>query len=230
MTNSPRVLVADDEKVVRDSFRRVLTADGYAVETVNDGGAALKKAQEEAFDIVFLDLKMPGVDGLEVARSLRKAYPAQQIVIVTGYGSANSALDAARLGICDFVSKPVEPETIQALARAALSRRRSFLAYEPQGEVSHVLWEEEPVQKATPAPQATRPQAAPAPRPTPAPPVEVLISEPAFEGSLSFGEVLRLLAIPFLGLLYLLLFPVIGAVLLLYALGKAAVAFFSSAD
>lgn len=127
MERKPRVLVVDDETVVRSSLDRVLSEGGYAVDTVPDGPRAIERSGHEPFDIAFVDLKMPGMPGMEVARNLRRTHPTMQVVIITGYGTADAATEAATLGVHDFVSKPLTPETITSVAGQAWDRRRRIL-------------------------------------------------------------------------------------------------------
>lgn len=127
MERKPRVLVVDDENVVRQSLDRVLSENGYAVDTVADGPRAIERIGQEPFDIAFVDLKMPGMPGMEVARNLRASRPTMQVVIITGYGTPDAATEAATLGVHDFVSKPLTPETIASVAGQAWDRRRRIL-------------------------------------------------------------------------------------------------------
>lgn len=121
----PKILVVDDENIVRTSFNRVLSEDGYAVSTASDGANALERVRQERFDVAFVDLKMPGMNGLEVARDIRRTQPHTQIIIVTGHGSAEAAEQAAALGVTEFVSKPVSPEGLTRLAQQAWHKRQA---------------------------------------------------------------------------------------------------------
>ncbi|MGZ5584630.1 MAG: response regulator [Usitatibacter sp.] len=108
-----RVLVIDDDPVVGTSFNRVLTPKGYAVITAANGDEALAKIAREDYDVVYTDIKMPGMNGLEVARRIKEARPWMPVVIVTGYGTDANVEEAKRLGVAGFLNKPLTPETIE---------------------------------------------------------------------------------------------------------------------
>lgn len=115
-----KVLVVDDDPVVGKSFNRVLSGKGYIVVTAEDGYEALQKLQSEHYDMVFTDLRMPGMDGVEVAEKVRARQPWTPVVIVTGYGSGKSEERARAAGVCEFLHKPLSPEMIEASAAKAL--------------------------------------------------------------------------------------------------------------
>lgn len=115
-----KVLVVDDDPVVGKSFNRVLSGKGYIVVTAEDGYEALQKLQSEHYDMVFTDLRMPGMDGVEVAEKVRARQPWTPVVIVTGYGSGKSEERARAAGVCEFLHKPLSPEVIEASAAKAL--------------------------------------------------------------------------------------------------------------
>lgn len=115
-----KVLVVDDDPVVGKSFNRVLSGKGYIVVTAEDGYDALQKLQSEHYDMVFTDLRMPGMDGVEVAEKVRARQPWTPVVIVTGYGSGKSEERARAAGVCEFLHKPLSPEVIEASAAKAL--------------------------------------------------------------------------------------------------------------
>ena len=119
MTASKRVLVIDDDPVIGKSFDRVLSPRGYAVITAADGAEALDKLARERYDVVFTDIKMPGMDGLEVATRIKASRPWLPVVIVTGYGNEANEMKARGLGIAHFLHKPLTPELIEATAAYA---------------------------------------------------------------------------------------------------------------
>ena len=117
------VLVVDDEEVVRKSYSRCLDGSRCEVEMVPDGVAALEAMERRAFDLVMLDLRMPGMDGMTVLRTMREKWPDSEVVVITGYPSIESAKEAIRLGASDYLAKPVGPdEIIGAAARAILHK------------------------------------------------------------------------------------------------------------
>jgi len=115
-----KVLVVDDDPVVGKSFNRVLSGKGYIVVTAEDGYDALQKMQSEQYDLVFTDLRMPGMDGVEVAEKVKARQPWTPVVIVTGYGSGKSEERARAAGVSEFLHKPLSPEMIEASAAKAL--------------------------------------------------------------------------------------------------------------
>jgi CheY-like chemotaxis protein len=108
-----KVLVVDDDAVVGKSFDRVLTEKGYAVSTAVNGHEALNKFAGEKHDVVFTDMKMPGMDGIEVAQRIKAASPWTPVVVVTGYGTPANEAAAAAVGVSDFLHKPLLPEVIE---------------------------------------------------------------------------------------------------------------------
>jgi CheY-like chemotaxis protein len=117
-----KVLVVDDDPVVGRSFDRVLSAKGYAVVTAENGEDALKKIQDEAYDLVVTDIKMPGMDGVEVAERVRARQPWMPVVIITGYGTQANEERAKAAGVREFLRKPLSPEMIEDSALHALAR------------------------------------------------------------------------------------------------------------
>lgn len=115
-----KVLVVDDDPVVAKSFERVLSGKGYAVITAADGEEALNKLRSEDYDVVFTDIKMPGMNGLEVAERVKASQPWLPVVIVTGYGTDANEARAEAAGVAGFLRKPLSPEMIESSARAAL--------------------------------------------------------------------------------------------------------------
>ncbi len=117
-----RALVIDDEKSIRKTLGRALEDMGLDVETAATGEEGLEKAGSGEYSIVMLDLKLPGVGGLEVLRQLREHTPPIPVVIISAHGTVDSAVDAMRLGAADFVQKPFSLEEIRAVAGEVLTR------------------------------------------------------------------------------------------------------------
>jgi two-component system response regulator AtoC len=122
-TNKARVLVVDDERVVRLSFARSLAED-YETWTAADGEEALQEMERRPADVVLLDLRMPGAQGLQVLQAMKQKWPDTEVVIITGYPSVDSAKNAVRLGAGDYLAKPVGPCEIIDATRNALARKR----------------------------------------------------------------------------------------------------------
>ena len=121
MTALNKVLVVDDDPVVRKSFDRVLSNKGYAVITAENGEEALRKLNEEKYDLVYTDIRMPGMSGLEVAEQIKAQRPWTPVVIITGYGTDAAEARAKAAGVSGFVHKPLSPEMIEDSARDALA-------------------------------------------------------------------------------------------------------------
>jgi len=115
-----KVLVVDDDPVVGKSFDRVLSGKGYAVITARNGEEALNKLRAENYDLVFTDIKMPGMTGLEVAERVKANQPWLPVVIITGYGTEANEARAKAAGVAGFLHKPLSPEMIEGSAREAL--------------------------------------------------------------------------------------------------------------
>lgn len=113
-----RVLVVDDDPVVGKSFDRVLAPKGYAVISAAGGAEALERLAREDYDLVYTDIRMPGLDGIEVARQIRATRPWLPVVIVTGYGTEDNEKQAHALGVSAFVHKPLSPELIESTTAA----------------------------------------------------------------------------------------------------------------
>jgi anti-anti-sigma factor len=114
-----KILVIDDEKPTLSMFKLFLTAYGYDVYTAEDGEKGLALFNEIAPEIVFTDIRMPGIDGLEVLRRIRKTGIASEVIIITGHGDMEKAVEALDLNASDFINKPVERQALNsALARA----------------------------------------------------------------------------------------------------------------
>lgn len=117
-----RVLVVDDDPVVCKSFDRVLSGKGYAVVTAGNGEEALRKIAAEAYDAVFTDIKMPGMDGIAVAEQIRAQRPWLPVVIVSGYATVENEARAKAAGVRAVLHKPLSPEMIEQCAQDALGR------------------------------------------------------------------------------------------------------------
>jgi len=115
-----QVLVIDDDAVVGRSFDRVLSEKGYEVSTALSGEEALDTIENTEFDVVFTDIKMPGMDGLEVAERIKARCPWTPVVVITGYGTAENEAKASVLGVSGFVHKPLTPEIIESVTLKAL--------------------------------------------------------------------------------------------------------------
>jgi DNA-binding NtrC family response regulator len=125
-----RVMVVDDDQVVGKSFERVLTDKGYRVDTALSGREAFEKYAGGDFDMVFTDLRMPGEDGLEVARRLKEMNPWLPIVVVTGYGTQEAEASAKAIGVSEFLHKPLTPSIIEEVATRTMERKAEAVTAE----------------------------------------------------------------------------------------------------
>jgi CheY-like chemotaxis protein len=121
MNASRKVLVVDDDPAVRKSIDRVLSNKGYAVITAENGEEAMRKLNDEKYDLVYTDIRMPGMSGLDVAEQVRARKPWTPVVIITGYGSDAAEARAKAAGVSSFVHKPLSPAMIEDSARDALA-------------------------------------------------------------------------------------------------------------
>ncbi|MBI4776067.1 MAG: response regulator [Deltaproteobacteria bacterium] len=121
MENKP-ILVVDDEKNIRLTMSQSLEPLEIPVQTAVNGEEALQKLQRESFGLVFLDLKMPGMDGMEVLRRIKDDWPKTRVIIITAHGTIESAVEAMKLGAVDFIQKPFSPGEIRELATTVLER------------------------------------------------------------------------------------------------------------
>lgn len=117
------ILVVDDEKAVRDSLEDILELEDYGVDAVATGEEALETINEQDYDLMLLDIKMPGISGIEVMRQARRQAPQTKIIILTGHGSLESAIEALRSGASDYILKPYDSEDILASIGRALSEK-----------------------------------------------------------------------------------------------------------
>jgi DNA-binding NtrC family response regulator len=120
MKTKPQVLVIDDDAVVGRSFDRVLSDKGYEVSTALNGEEALKDMEDTDYDVVFTDIKMPGIDGIEVAERIKERCPWTPVVVITGYGTTENEAKASVLGVSGFIRKPLTPEIIENITLKAL--------------------------------------------------------------------------------------------------------------
>ena len=172
-----KVLVVDDDPVVGKSFDRVLSGKGYAVITASNAQEALNKLDAEDYDVVFTDIKMPGMSGLEMAERVKERRPWLPVVIVTGYGSPDNEARAEAAGVSGFLRKPLSPEMIEGSAQKALAEKDATAVAE--------------------AAAIAQPAASPA-------------QSGAKNVARFVKNVALFFAAPFVGLAYILAFPIVG--------------------
>ncbi len=130
------ILVVDDEAVIREGMRRILSAAGHQVDTSASGRIAIEKIQEQDFDVVITDLKMPGMDGMEVLKTIKILQPEVPVIIITGYSTVDTAVEAMKNGAFDYIAKPFTSDIItdkvqkainhKALTSESLAARKDF--------------------------------------------------------------------------------------------------------
>ena len=118
------ILVVDDEFSVRDSLYNWFKTEGYRVDTAENGMEALRKLQESQWDIVLVDIKMPGMDGIELQKHIKKIDSAIVVIIVTAYATVDTAVEAMKEGAYDYLSKPIDPDKLSILVRNAVNQKR----------------------------------------------------------------------------------------------------------
>ena len=119
-----KILVVDDDEVVRLSHLRSLAGARYNVEAVWNGTEALQAMEQEPFDVILLDLRMPGMDGIAVLKAIKERWPESEVVVITGYPSLETVREALRLGAHDYLAKPVGPDELIKAANSALTRKK----------------------------------------------------------------------------------------------------------
>jgi len=118
----------DDEAVVLDSFRRILVLEGYNIDTVQTGPEALSLVRRNDYDFVFTDLKMPDMDGVEVVKAVKHLRPDVDMVVITGYGTIETAVETMQSGACEYVQKPFSADELAAFINKLLVKRQARLA------------------------------------------------------------------------------------------------------
>lgn len=127
MSESVNILVVDDEKGIREGCRRILMAEGYAVEVAENGQAGLQLVQSKPFDLVLVDLMMPVMGGLEMMEAVHKLDPEIIMIVITGFATIETAVDAMKHGAYDYVPKPFTPDQLLAVVNRGLEKRRLSL-------------------------------------------------------------------------------------------------------
>jgi NADH-quinone oxidoreductase subunit E len=116
----PQILLMEDETSVARGLQMVLTEEGYAVDLATTGQSALDTFYKKGFDLLVADLKLPDIDGMEVIKKVKKGRPDTGIIVITGYSTVSSAVEAMKLGVCDYLSKPFTEDEIKSAVKDAL--------------------------------------------------------------------------------------------------------------
>lgn len=121
---SPKVLVVDDEEKVRKYMSRLLKNRGFHVDTAADGALALSLIAEKDFDIVLLDVLMPGIDGITVLKEVKKTKPLTEVIMLTGNASVDTGIEGMRLGAFDYLLKPVDLDNLYLCLKEAFEQKK----------------------------------------------------------------------------------------------------------
>ncbi len=134
MSEKTRVLIVDDEEIVCLSYLRSLTGPHCDVEVAWNGAEALLAMERRRFDLVLLDLRMPGMDGMTVLMTIKQKWPETQVVVITGYPNIETAKEAVRLGAHGYLAKPVGPDEVINAANDAVLQKKWTLHSECAGQ------------------------------------------------------------------------------------------------
>ena len=124
MSDRVNILIVDDEEAMRGACRQVLAGEGFVLKETSSGTGALEVIRQESFDLVILDLKMPRVDGMQILRRIQQDCPDTGVVVITGYATVDSAVEAMKLGAADFLPKPFTPDVLRLAVRRTLRGAR----------------------------------------------------------------------------------------------------------
>ena len=134
MSEKIKVLIVDDEEIVCLSYLRSLTGAHCNVEVAWNGVEALLAMEQHRFDLVLLDLRMPGMDGMSVLRTIKQKWPETQVVVITGYPNIETAKEAVRQGAYGYLAKPVGPDEVINAANDAVMQKKWTLQRERTGQ------------------------------------------------------------------------------------------------
>jgi DNA-binding NtrC family response regulator len=141
MNEKANILIVDDEEVVRRSHLRSLASAGCNAQTAGDGTEALRVMEQNPFDVILLDLRMPGLDGMDVLKTIKERWPDSEVVVITGYPTIESAKESVRLGAFNYLAKPVGPDDVIKAANDAITQKRWALRsdgeFKRDQEVNH---------------------------------------------------------------------------------------------
>ena len=122
--NKGKVLVVDDEANLRTSLQQILGDEGYLADSVASGETCLEKLDNNKYDAVFLDIWLPGIDGLEVLKEIRSRLPDQYVIMISGHGTIETAVRSTKLGAFDFIEKPLSLEKVVLVLEHALKQKQ----------------------------------------------------------------------------------------------------------
>ncbi|MBU1713354.1 MAG: sigma-54 dependent transcriptional regulator [Proteobacteria bacterium] len=130
MNKKITIMIVDDEPIVRESFLHWFERLGCMVETAASGFEALEKLKQSAYDLLFVDIKMPGMNGVELLERVKEEYPGTIVIIITAYGSIDTAVEAMKKGAADYLLKPFKPEQLSLVMEKVLNQKKLITEYE----------------------------------------------------------------------------------------------------
>ena len=133
------ILLVDDEEVFTTNMSKLLKNRGYRVSAVNDGDSAIRALQEDRYDVVVLDLKMPGMDGITTLKEIQRLGLFTETLILTGHGSIDTALEALKLGAYDYLTKPCEIDDLVEKIEGAWRKKDSAEQADMQEKIQKVI-------------------------------------------------------------------------------------------
>ena len=134
-----KILLVDDEEVFVSNMSKLLTSRGYQVATAHSGDEAIRRLEAQSVDVIVLDLKMPGMDGLSTLKEIQKLGLFTQTLILTGHGSIDTALEAIKLGAYDYLTKPCEIDELQAKIEGAWEKKDSAVKQDMMAKIQKVV-------------------------------------------------------------------------------------------
>ena len=134
-----KILLVDDEIIFADNMSKLLTSRGYQVTAVNNGDSAIRMLEEKDFDVVVLDLKMPGMDGITTLREIKKLGLFTETLILTGHGSVDTALEAIKIGAYDYLAKPCEIDELVEKIEGAWQQKDADEKKDMQEKIQRVI-------------------------------------------------------------------------------------------
>ncbi len=130
MDKKTSIMIVDDEEIIRESFLHWFEKLGHRVEAASSGLEALEKLEKSPFEVLFVDIKMPGMDGIELLGNVKEEYPETIVVIITAYGSIETAVKAMKMGATDYLLKPFKPEQLSLVLEKIAHQRKLISEYE----------------------------------------------------------------------------------------------------
>ncbi len=154
MDEKMQIMIVDDELVVRESFYHWFLKSGHLVEAAASGEEALAKLEKQVFDVLFVDIKMPGMDGIELLERVKEEYPDTIVIIITAYGSIESAIKAMKIGASDYLLKPFKPDQLSLALEKVVQQKRLTSEYrylkgclEKMTRFDNIIGQSPPMQK-----------------------------------------------------------------------------------